>query len=98
MIFSVWDSLFPAAAAESGRRVTEAIWQDMTEFDGYVSHELIEDLDDPGHLLVVSKWTTRERADAVLHEYTGHPNAREVNRLVSRPRTRFVGRQVAVTT
>ena len=43
MIFSVWESHFPAAAAESGRRVTEAIWQDMTEFDGYVSHELIED-------------------------------------------------------
>ena len=90
-VFSVWESHHPAEVAEEGRRVTEAIWRDMVDFDGYLSHELIEDLDDPGHLLVVSQWTSRERADAVLGEYAGHPNARRANELVSRPRTRFLG-------
>src|SRR6266536_6595893 len=70
------------------------IWRDMTQFDGYLTHELIEDLDDPGHLLVVRQWTTRQRADEVLHEYATHPNARRANELVSRPRTRFVGHAV----
>jgi hypothetical protein len=42
----------------------------------------------------VSRWTTRERADAVLREYSGHPNARRADELVSRPRERFVGRDV----
>lgn len=51
----------------------------------------IEDLDDSSHLLVVSRWTTRQRADEVLREYADHPNARRANELVSRPRTRFVG-------
>jgi len=96
-VFSVWESHFPAGATEEGRRITEAIWRDMAHFDGYVSHELIEDLDDAGHLLVVSQWTTRERADATLREYASHPNARRVNELVSRPRSRFVGQHVGMT-
>jgi quinol monooxygenase YgiN len=41
----------------------------MTRFDGYVAHELIEDLDDSGHLLVVSQWASREHADEALREY-----------------------------
>jgi len=65
----------------------------MPAFEGYISHELIEDLDDPGHLLVVSQWTTRGCADTSLREYAGHPNVRRVNKLVSRPRTRFVGHE-----
>ena len=94
-VHSVWDSHFPPKAAEEGRRITEAIWDDMTRFDGYLAHELIEDLDDPGHLLVVSQWATRGRADEVLHEYANHPNARRANELVSRPRTRFLGHAVS---
>ena len=57
----------------------------MTQFDGYLTHELIEDLDDPGHLLVVSQWTTRQRADDVLREYADHPNARRANELLPAP-------------
>lgn len=94
-VFSVWQSFFPAEAHEEGLAVTKAIWRDMTGFEGYVSHELIEDLDDPGHLLVVSQWSSRDRADQVLREYGDAPNARRANVLVSRPRTRFVGRKVS---
>ena len=50
----------------------------MLSFDGYLEHELIEDLDDPGHLLVVSRWESREAADAAL-SYASHPNAMRVN-------------------
>jgi quinol monooxygenase YgiN len=90
-VYSVWESQFPPDAADEGRAITEAIWRDMTQFDGYVTHDLIEDLDDPGHLLVVSQWTTRQRPDEVLRDYATNPKARRVNELVSRPRTRFVG-------
>jgi quinol monooxygenase YgiN len=90
-VYSVWESHFPPEAAHEGRAVTEEIWRDMTQFDGYLTHELIEDLDDPGHLLVVSQWTSRRHADEVLREYAPHPNALRANQLVSRPRVRFVG-------
>ncbi len=93
-VYSVWESHFPPERTHEGRAITEAIWRDMPQFDGYLTHELIEDLDDPGHLLVVSQWTTRQRADEVLREYANHPNARHANELASRPRTRFVGHAV----
>jgi heme-degrading monooxygenase HmoA len=32
----------------------------MTEYDGYLDRELLIDPDDPGHLLVVSRWESRE--------------------------------------
>jgi heme-degrading monooxygenase HmoA len=89
-VYSIWESRFPAAAAAEGRAITEAIWRDMPGFDGYLSHELLVDADDPGHLLVVSKWTSRDRADAVLQEYASHPNAIAANKLVAEPRRRFV--------
>jgi heme-degrading monooxygenase HmoA len=89
-IYSIWESRFPAEVAAEGQAVTEAIWRDMPGFDGYLGHELLVDADDPGHILVVSQWTNRERADAVLREYADHPNARAVNRLVAEPRRRFV--------
>lgn len=93
-IYSIWESRFPAEASEEGLHITEAIWEDMPSFEGYLDHELVRDLDDPGHLLVVSRWSSRERADAVLAEYAGHPNAQRANQLVTEPRRRFVGEAI----
>ena len=94
-VYAVWESHFPPQEVQEGRAVTEAIWRDMPQFAGYLTHEVIEDLDDTGHLLVVSQWTSRERADESLRQYANHPNAQRANELVSRPRTRFVGHAVA---
>jgi heme-degrading monooxygenase HmoA len=93
-VYSVWESNFQPEDSQDGRATTEAVWRDMTRFDGYVTHELIEDLDDPGHLLVVSQWTTREHSDEAVRDYATHPSARHANELVTRPRTRFVGQAV----
>lgn len=92
--YSIWESRFPAESAEEGRRVTEEIWRDMPGYEGYLGHEILRDLDDPGHLLVVSRWTSRDRADAVLRDYATHPNAVAANRLVSEPRRRYLARRV----
>ncbi len=97
-VLSVWESFFQPEAGAEGRELTEAIWlDDMPTFDGYVSHELIEDLDDAGHLLVVSEWASREDADQSLRIYSAHPNVQRVNQLTTRPRTRFIGTRVRRT-
>ena len=96
-IYSIWESRFPAAAAEEGRAATEAIWRDMPDYDGYLDHELLIDADDPGHLFVVSRWASREHADEVLRRYAGHPNARAVDSLVTEPRRRTVALSTAAT-
>jgi quinol monooxygenase YgiN len=70
--------------------VTAAIWRDMPCFEGYLSHDLLVDVDDPGHLLVVSQWASREHADESLRLYAEHPNARAANNLVAEPRRRII--------
>ena len=89
-VYSIWESRFPAEMAEEGVAVTNAIWEDMLAFDGYLEHELIRDLDQPGHLIVVSRWASREAADAAM-SYRSHPNARRADQLVSEPRRRTLG-------
>jgi len=95
-VYPIWESYFPPDAIGEGRDVTERIWEDMTRYEGYAGHELLGDVDDPGHLLVVSRWDTRERADQVLAEYADHPNAVEANRLVERPRRRIVAAKLQI--
>jgi quinol monooxygenase YgiN len=94
-VFSIWKSRFPRAHREEGREVTEAIWRDMRGFTGYLRHALLEDLDDPGHLIVVSEWASRADADRVLAEYAQHPNAQRANELVSMPRQRTVAQKIS---
>ena len=89
-VYSIWESRFPADAAAAGVGATQRIWADMAGFDGYVGHELVQDLDEPGHLLVLARWVSREAADAAM-SYATHPNARRVDALVSEPRRRTVG-------
>ncbi len=89
-IYAIWESRFPAPQAEEGRAVTEAIWRDMPCFEGYLSHDLLVDVDDPGHVLVVSQWASREQADESLRLYAEHPNARAANNLVAEPRRRIL--------
>ena len=93
-VFSIWESRFPVEAAAEGRQATAAIWHDMLEYDGYLRHVIVEDVDDPGHLFVLSEWESREAADRVRDQYAGHENAAWADRLVTQPRRRVVGRPV----
>ncbi|HEY7631488.1 MAG TPA: antibiotic biosynthesis monooxygenase [Thermoleophilaceae bacterium] len=92
-VYSIWESSFPAGSHEEGAAVTRAIWADMAEFDGYLDHEIVEDLAHPGHLLVLSRWKSREAADAAM-VYRSSPNARRADALVSDPRRRTLGRVI----
>jgi len=94
-VFAIWESWFPPAKHTAGREVTEAIWRDMQAYVGYLRHVIVEDLDNPGHLIVVSEWQSRAAADAVLAEYAEHENAKRANALVAQPRRRTVGRVIA---
>ena len=65
----------------------------MRDFDGYLAHEIVEDLDHPGRLFVVGRWESRPAADAAL-SYRTSPNVQRVDALVSAPRHRTVGRAI----
>jgi quinol monooxygenase YgiN len=95
-VLSIWESRFPPEHVRRGREVTDAIWRDMPRYSGYLRHVLIEELDDPGHLFVVSEWESREAADNVLADYADNPNARLANELVAEPRRRTLGRRLGL--
>jgi quinol monooxygenase YgiN len=92
-IYSIWDSHFPPQSVEEGLAVTKAIWTDMAAYVGYLDHIVLVDDDDPGHVLVVSRWASRKHADEVLRLYRPQPNAQAADRLVREPRRRFVARR-----
>jgi quinol monooxygenase YgiN len=93
-VFSIWEARFPSDQAAEGRRVLGAIWADMPQFDGYLRHEIVEDVDAPGHLVVISEWESRAAADKSLQEYAGHENAVRADSLVVEPRRRIVARRL----
>ena len=93
----LWELRFPAAGAEGGLEVTRKILQDMRQFPGYVDHEIVRDLDDGGHLLVISHWTTREAVETVRNRYGHHPNVVLVNQLAAAPGRRWFGMRIEET-
>ena len=89
-VYSIWESRYPPQRREEGLAVTWAIWADMPEFEGWLGHEIVQDLDDAGHLFVISRWQSLNAANAAM-SYASHPNARRADDLVSEPRRRTVG-------
>jgi len=57
----------------------------MTHFQGYVSHFVLRDEDEKGHLFVVSEWTSRNAADRTLAEYTGAEPVQLITPLLVKP-------------
>jgi quinol monooxygenase YgiN len=89
-VFSVWETWLRPGAEEEGVALTRRIWADMRQFRGYVGHRLLRDLDAPGHLLVVSRWETRDLADATLAAYRGAEPVQRMGPLLAQPRSRWV--------
>ena len=94
MVMVVWETWLKEGAEAEGLRITRQIWSDMQQVDGYVSHQLPVDQDAANHLLLVSRWRTREAADRSRDEYAGsEAGSKTVPRLkplLARERSRWV--------
>jgi len=86
----VWETWLKAGAEAEGLHLTRQIWSDMRAFEGYVSHELLVDLDTPGHIIVLGRWRSRDDADRVLQQYKDAETVRLLTPLLARPRDRWV--------
>ena len=88
---SMFDFKFSAATREEGLRLVTAVGHDMLPLDGYLDHEVIQDVKDPGHLMVNTHWSSREQADAVLGKYKDDPKIARATELLQGSPTGFVG-------
>ena len=66
---SVFEFRFSGDKAQEGFDVARSIGADMPATGGYLGHEVVRDLEDDGHVLVVTRWGEKAQADAVLSQY-----------------------------
>ena len=90
MVTVVWETWLKQGSEDEGLALTRRIWTDMTHFQGYVSHFILKDEDERGHLLVVSEWTTRDAADRIRDSYSDAEPVRLITPLLAKPRNRWV--------
>ena len=88
---SVFDFKFPASAREEGLRIAKAIGNDMPTKDGYLDHEVIQDFEDPGHLVVATRWNSLAQANAVLAHYKDDVKVEQATKLIGSQPLGFVG-------
>lgn len=89
-IYVVWETWLKPEHADEGYDITRSIWQDMPRFKGYLGHFLLQDQNDPGHLLLISNWLSREHADESKKQYISNPKVANLQSLLSRERGRTV--------
>lgn len=89
---SMFEFRFPETAREEGLHLATAVGRDMVLLEGYLDHEVIQDFGDPGHLMVNTRWATREHASAVLAGYKNDPKIKRIAELLSDRPDGFVGR------
>lgn len=90
MITVIWDTWLKPGKEEQGLRLTRQVWSDMHRFDGYVSHRLFIDQDEPGHIIAIADWRSRADADAVREKYQNSETIRQLIALLARPRERWI--------
>ncbi|WP_419826429.1 hypothetical protein [Sphingomonas sp.] len=88
---STFDFKFPANAHDQAVQITRSIGHDMTELDGYEHHEVIQDVTDPGHLMVNTRWAGLEKAQSVLDSYQHDQKIKQAEALIPGGPQGFIG-------
>lgn len=82
---------FPAEKAEEGYEVAAAIGGDMPATEGYEGHDVIRDLGDRGHVVVITRWGTKDEGEAVLNEYIHDAKIERATQLAGAAPSGFLG-------
>ena len=88
---SLFEFKFSAATREEGVRIAHSIGGDMPAKEGYLSHEVIQDVGDEGHVMVNTLWNSQQQAESVLSVYNNDPKIKRATELIGAPPTGFVG-------
>ena len=82
---------YSAATRDEGIELCKQIGQDMIPLDGYVSHQVVQDVADPGHMTVTTWWESAEKANATLAVYRHDPKILRTIELLGKESPGFVG-------
>ncbi len=87
---SMFEFKFPAAAREEGLTLAKAIGHDMLPLTGYEGHDVIQDVKDPGHVMVNTQWASQDEANTVLAAYQHDAKIKRVTELIGAAPIGFV--------
>lgn len=91
----VWDTWLRPGTEAEGLRLTRQVWSDMRRFEGFVSHHILIDQREPGHIIALAQWRSLKDADAVREQYKDSETIRRLTPLLARPRDRWIMREDA---
>lgn len=90
MVTIIWDTWLNPGSEQEGLRLTRQVWSDMRAFDGYISHQLFIDQNNPKHIIALGNWQSLADADTVLAKYKNSETIRQLVPLIARPRERWL--------
>lgn len=90
-VTSVFDFRFSPKAAEEGVALARGIGADMPATAGYLGYDVIRDLADDGHVVVITRWGLRSEAEAVLSSYVHDPKVARATELLGAAPVGFLG-------
>ncbi len=90
-VSSMFEFRFPADQADAGYEAAMAIGGDMPATAGYEGHDVIRDLTDPGHVVVITRWAGQSDGESVLGEYINDDKIKRATELAGGAPTGFLG-------
>ena len=87
---AMFEYKFPASAQQEGLELLQAVGKDMSATEGYLSYEIVQDVNDPGHLMGNTQWSTQAQATAVLATYQNDAKIKRATALSASPQG-FIG-------
>ena len=88
---SIFDFKFSAETAVEGVELATAVGGDMPATEGYIRHEVIRDIADAGHVVVITFWHEQAQGEAVLADYIKDAKIVRVTELAGAAPTGFLG-------
>ena len=90
-VAAIWEFRFGETNEQRGIEVSRRMWHDMLQAHDCLDYTILRDQEEPGHVMVISHWSSPEIAIAAKNRYAAHPNAIIANQLALEPPRRWIG-------
>ena len=90
-VASVFNVRFSPEHAKEGLKLARGIGADMPPTSGYLRHDVVRDLHDAGHVVVITYWREQSQGEAVLREYIHDPKVDRATELLGAAPEGFLG-------
>lgn len=88
---SVFEFRFGPEQADEGVELARRIGADMPPTEGYIRHDVVQDVADAGHVVVITHWHHQAQGEAVLKHYIRDAKVERATELAGAAPSGFLG-------